>query len=316
MKYRLLGDTGIKVSEIGFGCRNFGGKSIINGVPTTFGDITEEEGTKILLRCIELGINTFDTADTYSLGKSESRLGNFFHDFRSDVLIFTKGGAIPSLSTPPFEIDFSHNYLISALDRSLKRLQTDYVDVFQAHAPPRSESDFINLEKAFDIIKSENKAKSVGVSIGKNYNVGVSLIKRNMVDVLQITFSILSTDSVNELLSMANRNKIGIIVNRPLEEGIITDSFNTKKLSQDDFRKKYSSKFFKNKIKNVNLLKKSFSDYTLNNLALEYILYHSEISTCIPSSMNMKHIESNVNSSKINLTENDIIKIRDIKKKF
>ena len=107
-----------------------------------------------------------------------------------------KGAGIPSYNKPsPFEIDLSYHHLIAAIDRSLKRLQTDYVDLYHAHAAPQSESDFVNLEKAFGKIKSEGKASYCGVSIGLEYQKGIELINRGMVDSIQLYFSLLDFKS-------------------------------------------------------------------------------------------------------------------------
>jgi len=148
MKKRPLGKTNLLVSEIGLGCWQLGGISTINGIPITYGDVDKHTASKIIECALELGINTFDTADTYSLGNSERRLGNAIKENRSEVYIFTKAGGVPSYNeSMPMEIDLSYHHLKAALDRSLARLKTNYVDLFQAHKSPHSENDFINIKK-------------------------------------------------------------------------------------------------------------------------------------------------------------------------
>ena len=182
IKKRKLGNTDLFVSEIGLGCYQLGGSSKINDIPIAFGDMDEKSATNMINEAIELGINTFDTADFYSLGKSESRLGNAVKQHRNEIHIFTKAGAVPSNSDTVFDIDLSYHHLMSSIDRSLKRLETDYVDLFQIHKSPQSEKEFRSIEKAFGEIKSEGKARFCGASVANRYQIGIELMKRGLVD--------------------------------------------------------------------------------------------------------------------------------------
>lgn len=303
----------MEVSEIGLGCRSLGGLTIINKIPTTFGNLNEKSALKIIRHALNLGINTFDTADTYSLGNSEKRLGVALHEYRSEVKIFTKAGAIVSLAYPPYEIDLSHNYLLTALNRSLKRLKTNYVDLFQTHAAPKNEKDFKNIEKAFAKVKSEGKALFCGVTIGRNYEMGIELIKRGLVDALQITFSILDPKAIEELLPLAKKNGVGIIVNRPLAEGLLTDEYYNRKFGQDDFRSRYSNKILQeqlNKIKLINSIKDG--SMSLSQIAIVYVLNREEISLCIPGSSSVAQLKSNVEATNFVLDNNKLEKITSI----
>ena len=167
-KKRRLGNTDLDVSEIGLGGWQLGAPTKINNNPgPAFGGLDENIALDIINTALELGVNTFDTADAYSLGDSELRLGKALKEHRSDVYIFTKAGNVPGF--PNWSTDYSYHHLISAIDRSLVRLQTDYVDLFQIHNPPNTEEDFDNVEKVFNEIKSEGKAHNCGISIGIHY---------------------------------------------------------------------------------------------------------------------------------------------------
>ncbi len=141
-------------------------------------EIFPKKAEIIIKKALELGINTFDTADTYSLGNSEIRLGNILKEYRKSVNIFTKAGAIPQLSNTGFnyEIDLSYNHLLSAIDRSLNRLKTDYIDLFQTHAAPKSKKDFESVKNTFVSIKKDGIARYCGVSVGLDYENGIKLI--------------------------------------------------------------------------------------------------------------------------------------------
>ena len=137
---RKLGKTKIYVSEIGLGGFQLGEPVIINNQSdTSFGGMNEDDSINLIKNAIKLGINTFDTADVYSLGSSEYRLGLALHEIREDVNIFTKAG---NLVTNPSTHDISYHHLMASIDRSLKRLQTNYVDLFQIHIPPTTEKEF------------------------------------------------------------------------------------------------------------------------------------------------------------------------------
>lgn len=318
LKKRRFGKTKLLVSEIGLGCWQLGGLTTINKTATTYGNVNEKTADKIIKQAIELGINVFDTADVYSLGNSERRLGKRLKHNRKNFHIFTKAGGVPTYSNEnPFEIDLSYHHLISALDRSLKRLQTDYVDLFQIHTFPKNEEDFSNIEKAFETIKSENKARYCGVSIGREYDQGIELIERNLVDSLQIYFSLLDFGAIEKLLPLAKKNGIGIIAAEPLGQGFLTGKYKKNhNFSHTDIRNRYPKKLIGRLIdqsKKFEFLKTKFR--SLNQIALAYVLNRDEISTCIPGVKNTKQLKSNI-SSKILLTQKEINQITKIQKTF
>ena len=208
VKKRRLGKTEIYVSEIGLGGWQLGEPTIINNQPSTaFGGMDEKTALSIIRKAIELGINTFDTADIYSLGNSEYRLGKALKEYRSDVNIFTKGGNIVG---NPAGHDISYHHLMASIDRSLNRLQTDYVDLFQVHVPPKTEQEFTDVEKVFNDIKSEGKSRHCGISVGIRYEQGKEIVKRKLADSIQIYFSLIDQKPLKELLPLAKKIILGL----------------------------------------------------------------------------------------------------------
>jgi len=320
---RKLGKTDLLVSEIGLGGYQLGGFSKINEIPTAFGDLDEKTAISIVNTAMELGINTFDTADFYSLGKSEIRLGKAVKKCRNKVNLFTKAGAVVSysdiISDVAVHIDLSYHHLMASIDRSLRRLGTNFVDVFQIHKSPQSENDFRNIEKVFDKIKSEGKSRYCGVSIGMNYESGIELMKRGLVDTLQIYFSLIDPIPVNELLPIAKQEGVGIIVAEPLGQGLLTGKYPTDYL--------FPNSDLRHHVYDVNLLQKKLKksrefqflinkDRNASQVALSYVLSRDEVSTCIPGVKSVEQLKSNSLASEIKLSDEELEKIKNIQNKW
>lgn len=315
LKRRRLGKTHLQVSEIGLGCWQLGGLVTINGISITYGDFSEKDAHKIIDMALDLGINCFDTSDFYSLGGSERRLGLALKEKRDDIYIFTKAGYVPTFTeTKISEIDLSYHHLLSAINRSLKRLETDHVDLFQIHVPPHSEEDFKNIEKVFEKIKSENKAKYCGVSIGNEYEKGIELIERGLVDTLQVFFSLLDHNALTQLFPLAKKFNVGIIVAEPLAQGFLTGKYNHNVVfPKYDIRNRYNKNVIEDKIKKAQDFQILLNEErTMNQLALAYILNHEEVSTCIPGAKSVAQLKSNISSSKIKLTSDELMQIKTI----
>lgn len=319
MKKRILGKTNLETSEIGLGCWALGGQCTINGIPTTYGNVDETSAIKIIKKAYQLGINTFDTADVYSLGNSERRLGRALNENRKKVFIFTKAGGIPSINGEKrYELDLSFNHLLAALDRSLRRLNTNYVDLFQAHTVPTNEMEFKTLENVFKEVKNSGKANFCGVSIGSKYRVGMELIKRGLVDTLQIYFSLLDFEPVNELLPLARKENVGVIVAEPLSQGFLSGKYSSGHIfPSTDIRSTFSKDEIEKRIEQSNRFKILESEgKNLSQIALSYILSRNEVSVCIPGSKNLEQLESNVNASIMNISSDELAKIKEIQKSF
>ena len=317
IKRRKLGRTKLSVSEIGLGGWQLGTPTKINNIPgMAFGGLDEKTAQDIINTALELGINTFDTADVYSLGNSELRLGKTLKEHRKDVYIFTKAGNIPGI---PGTTDMSYHYLMSAIDRSLVRLQTDYVDLFQVHIPPQTEKDFVNIERVFREIKVEGKARYCGISIGVHYDIGIEIIKRDLVDAMQLYFSLIDPKPLKQLLPLAKKNKVGIIVAEPLAQGFLTNKYKPGHVfPKDDIRfYGYDPKLLQMKLERSQQFKFLInSNRTLNQVALAYILSREEVSTCIPGSKSVEQLRANVAASQVKLSIDELKKIEEIQQNW
>jgi aryl-alcohol dehydrogenase-like predicted oxidoreductase len=319
IKKRKLGKTDLLVSEIGLGGYQLGGFSKINEIPIAFGDMDEKTAINIINTAMELGINTFDTADFYSLGKSEIRLGKAVREYRDKVNLFTKAGSVASYTDIAFDVDLSYHHLMASIDRSLKRLGTDFVDLFQIHKVPRSEEDFQSIEKAFNDIKSDGKSRYCGVSVGINYEVGIELMKRGLVDSLQLYFSLIDPIPLNELLPIAKQEGVGIIIAEPLAQGILTGKYSPDHVfPHSDIRTHvYDSELLQKKLKRSQEFQFLINENrTASQVALSYVLSRNEVSTCIPGVKSVEQLKSNSLASEIKLSEEELEKIKIIQQKW
>src|SRR3989304_2937167 len=242
MNYRRLGSTDLMVSEIGFGCQSIGGGLYYKN---------NDESVKTLLDAVNFGVNFFDTSDHYSQGESETLIGKAFKGKRDKIIIGTKAGTLytPSgsvilklrpLLRPfskflhpmkiPFHLmrakqkrfDFSTNYLIQAVEKSLRRLKTDYIDLSQLHKPSKlilERGEFIEpLEK----IKQQGKIRYYGISTAENEDAFICF-KYSGISSVQIMINLIEKKHSTEILKIANEKNVGIIARNPRAHGHLTD---------------------------------------------------------------------------------------------
>lgn len=218
MNYRILGNTGIKVSEIGFGAWGIGG---LTKGRSSYGPTDDNESKRALRTALEEGITFYDTSDMYGYGHSEELIGEVFESLRDKVIIATKVGFLEHLGPQ----DFSPQNVRNALEKSLKRLKTDYVDVYQLHSPaieelikrPENLETFIKLQR-------EGKIRAIGISVVGPTD-GVRVVKEfPNVRVIQTNLNLIDQRALEiGLLDLAEQQHVGIIARTPLCFGFLAD---------------------------------------------------------------------------------------------
>src|SRR5712692_8135087 len=164
MQYRELGRTGIRVSVIGFGAWAIGGPAEASGTPLGWGRTSDDESLAAIRRARDLGITFFDTADSYGFGRSESLLGIVLSRYRQEVVIATKVGVVRT-SSGALKKDFSRQHIFHAVDGSLKRLRTDYIELYQVHNPTIEELKQEEIQDAMERLQDAGKIRFWGVSV-------------------------------------------------------------------------------------------------------------------------------------------------------
>src|SRR5580698_8122177 len=220
MEYRQLGRSGLKVPVLSFGTGTFGG----GGVFEAFGTTGVEEATRLVSICLEAGLTLFDSADVYSQGLAEQVLGAAIRGRREQVLISTKGTF--RTGSGPNDLGSSRFHLINACEASLKRLGTDYIDVYQLHgfdASTPSEETLLALD---DLITS-GKIRYIGCSNFSGWHLMKSLAVSDRYGLSryvahQAYYSLIGRDYEWELMPLALDQKVGAVVWSPLGWGRLT----------------------------------------------------------------------------------------------
>lgn len=227
MQYRTLGRTGLSVSDIGFGAMTIGGE--------IFGATDDQESLRAVHRAIDLGLNFIDTADAYGRGHSEELLAQVLKDRRDEVILATKGGN--QFTVRQGLRNFEPDYITSALENSLKRMQIDTIDLYQLHNPSPEIMQRGEIFERLDRLKQDGKIRFYGVSLEKTQD-GIVAIETGKPDTLQVVYNILHQDPQEALFPLAEKEQIGIIARVPLERGVLSGRFQSREeFYQQDWRR-------------------------------------------------------------------------------
>src|SRR5215831_8298765 len=305
MHYRTLGRTGLKVSDIGFGAMTIGGE--------VFGATDDQESLRALHKALDLGMNFIDTADAYGRGHSEELLAQVLKTRRNEVVLATKGGN--QFTVRQGLRNFDPDYIASALEASLKRLQIETIDLYQLHNPPQEVMRRGEIFARLDRCKREGKIRFYGVSLEKTED-GIVAIETGKPDTLQVVYNILHQDPEEKLFPLAQRENIGILARVPLERGVLTGRFkSTTEFAQKDWRRGVFSEEGLAQthaaVEKLEFLVKGEVP-NLAQAALRFILSNPTVSTVIPGIRTVRQVETNIAVSGKMLPTEDVTKLRDL----
>ncbi|MBO9657525.1 MAG: aldo/keto reductase [Chitinophagaceae bacterium] len=207
MTYQTLGKSSIRVSAIGFGCMSL--------------KPSNTENENILLRAIDLGINFFDTADLYDKGENEILLGKALKSKRKDIILATKAGNQWRADGSGWDWNASKSYILSAVEKSLHRLQTDYIDLYQLHGGMITDNIPETIE-AFEELKKAGKIRAYGISSIRP-NVIREYVKLSSIDSVMMQYSLLDRRPEEECIPLLQQNNISVLSRGGLAQGILVD---------------------------------------------------------------------------------------------
>ena len=312
MHYRELGKTHIKVSEVGLGAWAIGGAADAGGVPIGWGRSSDDESLAAIRRARDLGVTFFDTADSYGFGRSESLLGIVLSRTRQEVVIATKVGVVRDANGRVGK-DFSKKHIFHAVDGSLKRLRTDYIDVYQLHNPTMDDLRRDDIHEAMDRLQEVGKIRFWGVSV-TTPEEGIEVIRHGWGYTLQVLYNVLNQAPALDLFPMAMEKGYGVIGRVPLASGLLSGKFrNDTTFAADDVRQNFlTPKRFEEVLPRVDEVK-SIIGGTARSLAegaIRFVLANDAISTVIPGARNVRQVEMNVGAADMRLPGEVIEKLR------
>ncbi len=310
MEYRQLGKTDLNVSVIGYGAWGIGGKPFWS----TEG---EENSIRSIEKAIDLGINFYDTAPVYGFGYSEELLGKALQSKRKDVIIATKCGIVwKKKELKAVSKKATRESILEEIDQSLKRLRTDYIDLYQVHWPDESTP----IEETMDTllqVQREGKIKYIGVS---NYSVDQmeESLKYGQIVSLQPMYSMLERDVEKEMLPFCIENEIGVICYSPLASGVLTGKYDENTRFQDWRGKNiignFTGEVYASHIRKVKQVAKIAQENgkTLAQLAINWLLRQQGVSTALVGVKTPDQVQQNIGAVGWEISNNDLKKISDI----
>jgi aryl-alcohol dehydrogenase-like predicted oxidoreductase len=312
VELRPFGTTGLDVSAIGFGCWEVGGG---------YGHVEKDEFARAVSRALDLGVNVFDTAEGYGMGASELALGEALGRRRDEAIVVTKFGM--NYRDKPNLRDSSRERVFASIDKSLKNLGTDYVDVYLVHWPDR-ETPFDETMSALDDIVREGKVRYVGLSNFKLSEIEACMAVRR-VDVVQYGWNMFDRRMETEILPYCAENGVGFMAYGSLAFGLLTGTFTEDHdFGGADWRsrqgnmgaiKMFAALFgpekFKDNVRAVNELKVIAERYgkSLPQLALRWAITNPAVSTALVGCRTVAEVDDNAGAVGWAISDADLAEI-------
>jgi len=315
MKYRVLGDTGILVSELCFGAMTFGG----TGTWTSVGKTQQEEADKLVGIALDAGINFFDTANIYSTGISEQILGKSLGPKRKDIILATKVRA--KMGEGVNQIGLSRVHIMHQVDESLKRLGTDYIDLYQIHGfdllTPLEET-----LRALDDLVHSGKVRYIGCSNLTAWQLMKSLWISdkngfNKFKSLQAYYSIAGRDLEREIVPLLKDQNLGLMIWSPLAGGFLSGKYRKNQMPEEESRRKEFDFPPINKEKAFDIIDmmdevSKTHNVSVAQVALAWLLHQKVVTSVIIGVKNEKQLRDNLKSIQISFTEDELKKLNEV----
>jgi aryl-alcohol dehydrogenase-like predicted oxidoreductase len=234
MEYRLLGRTNLKVSAIAIGTWQLSGPLILDGKDDGYPDIGYDKAINLIRACEDLGINLIDSAEIYGAGEGERRVGEAIRGRRDRWILSTKFGLRRGEQNE--RVVNSHpNVIRTCLEDSLKRLQTDYVDIYLYHTPP-NQALVDEGREVLETLKQEGKLRFYGISTN-NDAILRQLVEKNAVDVVMFSQSLMAYPT--KILDLVKEHNLGTLIRGALQGGLLSGKYFHRRpsFSEEDIRR-------------------------------------------------------------------------------
>lgn len=284
MEYRPLGSTGLTTSVIGFGAWAIGGSG--------WGPVDDQTSLRALEEAIDLGVTLIDTADAYGPRHSEELVARVLGGRRDRLIVATKVGN--DFYHEPRAKNFAPDYIRFALEQSLRRLGTDYVDLYQMHNPSEEVIRRGEAFAALEDLRAQGKLRWWGVSVGP-VREGVAALESGTPATLQVVYNLLQREPAAELFPAARAKGVGIIARVPLASGLLTGKFAPgATFPPGDHRGNWTPEQLAANLERVERLRFLATGRTLAQAALRFCLADPTVSVVIPGAKTAAQVRENV----------------------
>jgi aryl-alcohol dehydrogenase-like predicted oxidoreductase len=319
MKYNFLGTTGIKVSELCLGTMTFGGK----GYWTAIGQLPQQAVDAIMKQSIDAGINFIDTANVYSEGLAEELTGKSIRNLglkRDDLVIATKVRG--KMGEGVNEIGLSRKHIMQQVDESLKRLNIDYIDLYQIHGYDALTPIEETIRAMDDLVKS-GKVRYIGCSNITAWQLMKALAfsqHNNLAKFvsLQAYYTIAGRDLERELIPLLNDQKVGLMVWSPLAGGFLSGKYSRNKNPEDARRLSFDFPPI-NKEKAFDIIDviepiAKHKNVSVAQIALAWLLHQPAVTSVIIGAKNTEQLAQNLNAVNVELSEDELKQLDEVSK--
>lgn len=315
MKYNLLSDTGLFVSELCFGAMSFGG----TGVWQNIGKIQQDGANQMVNKSLDAGINFFDTANVYSTGISEEMLGKALGSRRKDVILATKVRG--RMAEGVNDLGLSRVHIRRQVEESLKRLGTDYIDLYQIHGLDIYTSFEDTMQTLNDLVR-EGKVRYIGAS----NHMAWQIMKMNGISekhgwekfkTLQAYYSIGARDLERETVPMLEDQNMSLMVWSPLAGGFLSGKYKRNQSPESDSRRKDFDFPPIDKEKAYDIVDDmeeigANHNASVAQVALAWLLHQDVVTSIIIGAKRMEQLEDNIKSTEIQFSQDELNKLDEI----
>jgi aryl-alcohol dehydrogenase-like predicted oxidoreductase len=307
MKYRKLGNTGLIVSEVALGTMQFGGKM-------NMGNLGQEDTTRMVKQAVESGINFIDTADVYSLGESEILLGKALKGIREDIVLATKVRL-------PMGGDFNRSgatrvNIMREVEGSLRRLQTDYIDLYQVHGWDSNTPLEETLRTLNDLVR-QGKVRYIGLSNLMSWQAATAVMLQERMGLekyvtAQMYYSLLGRGIEHEFQSFAEYHNIGILVWSPLAGGFLTGKYTRANPAPEGSRFADAGQFvpFDKEMgyRVVDVMKEVAARHGVSpaRVAIAWLLGRRAVSSVLIAARKADQLDDNIRAVDLRLSDDDV----------
>ena len=306
MKFRCFGATNFQVSEIGFGSWAIGGEG--------YGVTDDRQSLEALETAYDLGVNFFDTADSYGSGHSEILIGEFLKEKkRESVFIASKVGW--NFYEKPTRKCFESGYIVKACEKSLHRLGVDVIDLYQLHNPSLKQLQDFKPISFLRQLKKEGKIRYVGVSVHREEEA-LEVLDFDDIDAIQLIVNMLDQRMLEKVVQKAAIKKVAVVAREPLASGLLSGKYSQQSnFEKGDHRRRWTTDKRVADCEKIKLIQKVLRGESSNLIhqAIEFVLSVPEVSVVIPGMKTRQQVVENLKpSSEKRMTVEQIQKIKKI----